>query len=160
MQIEKKEPTVIHSAAGRKLLLTGHELTLKLTSRETGGESYVYEVVTPPGVGMPRHVHRIEDEIIQVIDGEEFDVEIGDRTFKAAPGTLIYFPRNIPHRFLNVGTKPLRTLWTIIPGASYERFIEALATLPEDSMTDMSEVRAVFSSYGIEILELPEVRCS
>ena len=152
MQIGKKEPTVIHSAQGRKLLLTGHELTLKLTSRETGGESYAYEVVTPSGVGMPLHVHRIEDEIIQVLDGDEFDVQIGDRTFRAAPGTLIYFPRNIPHRFLNVGTKPLRTLWTIIPGASYEKFIEALARLPEDSMTDASDVRQLFSAYGIEIL--------
>lgn len=153
--MDKKEPRVLHSAEGRKLLLTGHELTVKLTSRETGGESYVYEVVTPVGVGMPLHVHRIEDEIIHVIDGEEFDVQIGDRTFKAVPGSLIYFPRNIPHRFLNVGTKPLRTLWTIVPGTSFERFIEALATLPENSMTDMSEVRELFKAYGIEILDLP-----
>ena len=64
MQTEKKEPRVLPSGEGRKLLLTGHELTLKLTSRETGGESYVYEVVTPAGVGMPLHVHRTEDEII------------------------------------------------------------------------------------------------
>ena len=102
---------------------------------------------------MPLHVHRIEDEIIQVIEGEEFEVQIGNQTFKAAPGSLIYFPRNIPHRFLNVGTKPLRTLWTIIPGASYERFIDALATLPEDSMTSMSEVRELFRAYGIDILD-------
>ena len=151
MSIEKKEPAVIQSIHGRKLLLTGHELTIKLTSRETGGDSYVYEVVTPPGVGMPLHVHRIEDEIIQVLEGDEFHVQVGDQISRAAPGTLIYFPRNIPHRFLNVGTRPLKTLWTIIPGASYEKFIEALAQLP-DSMTDTSGVRELFSSYGIEIL--------
>jgi quercetin dioxygenase-like cupin family protein len=156
MQTGGKEPKVVRPTEGRKLVLTGHELTLKLTSRETGGESYVYEVVTPPGVGMPLHVHRIEDEIIQVIDGDEFDVQIGDRTFKAAPGSLIYFPRGIPHRFLNVGSKPLRTLWTIIPGASYERFIEALATSPEGSMTCVSKVRELFSAYGIDILDSPE----
>jgi quercetin dioxygenase-like cupin family protein len=151
MQLEKKAPTVVCSGEGKKLLLTGHELTLKLTSRETGGESYVYEVVTPPGVGMPLHVHQIEDEIIQVIDGE-FEVQIGDQTYKATSGSLIYFPRNIPHGFLNLGARPLRTLWTIIPGARYERFIEELSGLPPNSPSDMPEVREVFNKYGIEIL--------
>jgi quercetin dioxygenase-like cupin family protein len=150
-----KEPSVIQLRQGRKLLLTGHELTIKLTSRETGGDSYVYEVVTPPGVGMPLHVHQIEDEIIQVLEGDEFDVQIGDRAFRAGPGTLIYFPRNIPHRFLNVGGRPLKTLWTIIPGASYEKFIEALAALP-DSMTETSGVKELFATYGIQVLSVPE----
>ena len=34
------------------------------------------------------------------------------------PASLIYFPRKVPHRFLNGGTKPLRILWTITPGGN------------------------------------------
>jgi quercetin dioxygenase-like cupin family protein len=147
-----KRPMVMKSNEGRKLVLTGHELTIKLTSEQTSGASYVYEVVTPPGIGMPLHVHQFEDEIIQVLDGDEFDVQIGSHFYKAAPGSLIYFPRTIPHRFLNVGEKPLKTLWTILPGASYERFIEDLAKLPEESMTDVEDVQQVFAAYGITIL--------
>ena len=155
MAPQSKQPQVTSSEEGRKVLLTGHYMNIKLTTWETGGDSYVYEVITPPGVGMPLHVHEIEDEIIQVLDGDEFDLEIGGEKFSAGPGSLIYFPRKVPHRFLNVGTKPLRTLWTITPGENYERFIEDLATLPEESLTDMSEVRQVFSRHGIEILSAP-----
>lgn len=151
MQIEKKAPLVVSSGEGRRLLLTGHELTLKLTGRETNGESYVYEVVTPPGAGMPLHVHQIEDEIIQVLEGE-CEVHVGDQTYWASQGALIYFPRNIPHRFFNAGLKPLRTLWTIMPGANYEKFIEALSALPPNSPSDLPEVREIFTKYGIEIL--------
>ena len=155
MAMANKRPRVASSEEGRKVLLTEHHMNIKLTTRDTGGESYVYEVITPPGVGMPLHVHKIEDEIIHVLDGDEFDVEIGGEEFRAGPGSLIYFPRKVPHRFLNAGAKPLHTLWTITPRASYERFIEDLATLPEESLTDMTEVRDLFSRYGIEILSAP-----
>ena len=68
MQTETKKPMADSSSGGRKILVLGHEITLKLTCRETGGEYFVFEAVTPPGVGMPLHVHRQEDEFFRVLN--------------------------------------------------------------------------------------------
>ena len=69
MQTETKKPVAVPSSGGRKILVIGHEITLKLTCRETGGEYFVFEDVTPPGVGVPLHVHRHEDEFFRVLEG-------------------------------------------------------------------------------------------
>ena len=67
MQMETKKPMAVPSSEGRKIHVLGHEITLKLTCRETDGEYFVFEAVTPPGVGMPLHVHRHEDEFFRVL---------------------------------------------------------------------------------------------
>ena len=68
--------TVDASNGGKKIHVLGHEITLKLAGRETDGEYFVFEAVTPPGVGMSLHVHRHEDEFFRVLDGEfEFQLD-------------------------------------------------------------------------------------
>ena len=117
MQTGTKTPMAVPSSGGRKILVLGHELTLKLTCRETDGEYFVFEAVTPPGVGMALHVHRHEDEFLRVLEGE-FEFQLDQQIQKVTPGAMVVFPKNIPHAFRNVGTKPGRTFWTVMPGAT------------------------------------------
>ena len=104
--------------------MLGHQVTPKLTCRETDGEYFVFEAVTPPGVGVPLHVHRHEDEFFRVLDGE-FEFQLDQQIQRVTPGAMVTFPKNIPHAFRNVGTKPGRTLWTVMPGANFEKFFGA-----------------------------------
>jgi hypothetical protein len=67
----------------------------------------------------------------------------------------VHFPRYVPHGFRNVGAKPGKTLWTVIPGANFEEFFEELDALP-DGPPDLKKVAAIFAKYGMEILPLPE----
>jgi hypothetical protein len=53
MLTKTKEATVIQLGEGRKMNVLGHTITAKLTRQETEGEYYVFEVVTPPGHGIP-----------------------------------------------------------------------------------------------------------
>ena len=84
------------------MIVLGIEITLKLARPETGGDAYIFEALTPPGVSVPPHVHQHEDEIIQVIDGE-FEIFLGGKTYKATQGSLINFPRFIAHGLTNIG---------------------------------------------------------
>ena len=151
MQTATKKPMAVPSTGGRKIHVLGHEITLKLTCRETGGEYIVYEVVTPPGVGVPLHVHRHEDEFFRVLDGE-FEFQLDQHIQKVTPGAMVTFPRNIPHAFRNVGTKPGRTFWTVMPGANFEKFFEELGALPADREPDMGKVTEIFNRHEIKIL--------
>ncbi len=121
IQTRIKKPMADPSGGGRKILVLGHEITLKLTCRETDGEYFVFEDVTPPGAGVPLHVHRHEDEFFRVLDGE-FEFQLDKQTQRVTAGAMVNFPKNIPHAFRNVGTKSSRTVWTVMPGANFEKF--------------------------------------
>jgi quercetin dioxygenase-like cupin family protein len=154
MLTKTKEPTVIQAGQGRKMNVLGHEITLKLSSQETDGEYYVFQVTTPPGHGIPPHVHQNEDEVIEVVEGE-YEVQLGDQIQRVTAGGIFHFPRYIPHSFHNVGAQPGRTLWTVIPGLNFEQFFEEISALPANEPPDMGKVVAIFGKYGMEVLLPP-----
>lgn len=143
-------PTITQPGAGRRLNILGHSVTIKLQRRETEGNHYVMEIVTPPGLGIPPHVHDREDEMIYVLEGE-FMIMLGDQNIKASPGSEIFFPRHIPHAFQNIGSKPGKTLWTVVPGGNFEDFFEDLDALPAGP-PDMGKVIEIFGRYGMQVL--------
>ncbi len=121
MQITNSKATIVEAGQGKKLNVMGHIVTVKLTKSETEGNHYVFEIVSPPGFGIPLHVHDREDELIYVLDGQ-FMIMLDGRQFTANTGDEIFFPRHIPHSFQNIGSKPGKTLWTVVPGGSFEDF--------------------------------------
>ena len=149
-----KSAAVIGLADGAKFHVLGHDIRSTLTAAQTAGEYYTFECVTPSGVGIPPHVHSKEDEIIQVAEGE-FEVMLDGKTSRAKAGALIHFPRRIPHSFLNVGASTGKTLWTVIPGAGFEKFFGELAALPKGP-PDLAKVVAIFGKYGMEVLPPPK----
>ena len=62
--------SVVAPKAGRPLNILGHSVTIKIARHESEGNYYVFEVATPPGHGIPPHVHDREDELIYVLEGE------------------------------------------------------------------------------------------
>jgi quercetin dioxygenase-like cupin family protein len=154
MSVKAKEAMVIKAGDGKKMRVLGNDVTVKLTKQETKGEYYLFEVATPPGGGVPPHVHQHEDEIIEVVEGE-LEVQLGDQIYQATQGAVIHFARHIPHGFRNAGSKPCQTRWTVIPGESFEQFFNELGALPEGP-PDLEKVGAIFARYDIELLSLPE----
>jgi quercetin dioxygenase-like cupin family protein len=155
MSATTMQPGVIRRGEGKPLNVMGHTVAVKLSRRETGGNYYVFEVTSPPGFGIPPHVHEREDELITVLEGE-YTVMLGADEIVANAGDEIFFPRGIPHAFRNSGTTPGRTLWTVVPGGSFEEFFEELGALPADGEPDLAVVGAIFARYGMTVL-VPDV---
>jgi quercetin dioxygenase-like cupin family protein len=153
MLAKEKEALLVQAGAGKKMQVIGNEVTVKLAAAETGGEYYVFEVITPAGLGVPPHVHQHEDEIIEVVDGE-FEFMLGGQIYQGTAGSLVHFPRGLPHAFTNVGSTPGKTMWTVIPGRNFEQFFDELGALPAGP-PDLAKVAAIFSKYDIEILPPP-----
>ncbi|MBK8517109.1 MAG: cupin domain-containing protein [Saprospiraceae bacterium] len=150
MQTSKSIALVVASGQGKKLNVLGHSVSVKLAKHETQGNHYVFELITPPGMGIPKHVHDREDELIYVVEGE-FRITLGDENFNAGAGDEVYFPKHIPHAFQNVGSKSGKTLWTVVPGGNFEEFFEQLSALPMGE-PDLAHVAKIFADYGMTIL--------
>jgi mannose-6-phosphate isomerase-like protein (cupin superfamily) len=131
-------------------VIGGDILTVKAAAEDTGGSFTLFETTVPPNGGPPPHIHHREDESFYVIDGE-ITFTVGDRTVHATPGTFLWAPRDIPHRFRNTGTTDAKMLIIVRP-SGFERFIEELSRLPVDGAPDLAGMAAVAERYGLEFV--------
>lgn len=70
----------------------------KIDGAASGGSVDIVEHTVPAGYAPPTHVHRDQDEVFYVLDGE-FRVHCGPDEFLARPGALVYLPKGVPHGF-------------------------------------------------------------
>lgn len=129
--------------------MLGHAAVVQLTRVETQGHYYAFSLTTPPGHGIPEHVHDREDELITVVDGS-FRITLGGREYTAQRGDLIFFPRHIPHSFQNIGSGAGKTAWSVVPGGNFEDFFEQLGALPPGP-PDLPRVAQIFGAFGMRI---------
>jgi quercetin dioxygenase-like cupin family protein len=150
MRNTQPRPKDVQAGKGRVLPVLGERVTLKLTGDESDGTCAAVEISTPPQVGPPLHVHHREDEVVYVLEGM-YEIRVGGRVVPAPPGTFAFLPRDIPHRYTNVGYRTGKLLVTITP-AGFERFFEELSLLSPDAPFDREQLEAIGRRYGLEIL--------
>lgn len=108
--------------AGELWNVVGDSILCKIPGSATAQSFSVIEVLTPPGGGAPLHMHRREDEVFQVVEGE-YEIVVGEKVMRLRPGEVAAGVRGTPHRYRNVGTRAARMLVTIIP-AGFECFFQ------------------------------------
>ena len=119
--------SIIGPGEGRVLQVLGEAITVKIGGEQTGGRYAVIEEVSPVNSGPPLHLHRHEDEIFYVLEGE-IEFQLGDQRFRAKPGVTAFLPKDVPHTFRNVGATPSKVLVVIIP-AHFVGFFEDVHAL-------------------------------
>lgn len=133
---------------------------IKASGKETDGRFSLVEVVDPDGAETPLHVHHNENEAFWILEGS-LTFEIGGQTIKAEPGSFLFGPKDVPHRY-RVDKGPARLLFLLSP-AGFENFIRdtsepaSTPTLPppsdmQPSPEEMEQLMAVLQKYGGEIL--------
>lgn len=158
-----------HATARRRLLppgdgepwwLLGSLATVKAGTDVTAGAMTVAEMELPPGFAVPPHVHRDEDELFYVLDGEvTFWCDGEDRTFTR--GGMAWLPRTRPHTFQVTDAGPAR-LFNIHTGPAFEGLIAAIGERapeprlpdPPQGEPDMVAIAQAFSDHGIDLVEV------
>jgi quercetin dioxygenase-like cupin family protein len=140
---------------GDSVWLVGDRITVKLTSEDTGGVYSLAEEISPPQGGPPPHIHRREDEVLYVLEGE-VEFLLGEDTITADSGSCVHVPRGALHTFKNVGTSPSRVLVFFSPGGFEKFFLEAGEPAPEGSSPsegepDVGRIVEIGQKYGFEI---------
>ncbi len=150
-----------HQSLDHSVWYNGALMTFLATGEDTQGRFALIEAVQRKGNVPPPHIHRREDEIFYVLEGE-LAFSVGDRTMKAVPGTMVFLPRNVQHSF-TIESEQARVLVLLTPAGLEEWFKEfsvpaPAMTLPpaiEVAYEDIQRMLGVAPPYGLEFV-LPE----
>jgi len=84
------------------------------------------ELLAPPDVGAPMHLHHLQEEAMTVVAGKlglQFD---GEQPRYAWPGETVILKQGVGHRWWNAGTTELRCTGWATPPNNLEYFLTAL----------------------------------
>ena len=130
---------------GERLRFSGAEFVIRASAQTTGGALGIIEEIDP--LDTPLHVHRDEDELFYVLEGEHV-FRVGDSEHRVGPGGAVFGPRGVPHAQRRVVPRQGRILAIVTP-AGLEGFFrdlaaaEAAGTIGPDAYAEVSE------RYGI-----------
>ncbi|HEX8237131.1 MAG TPA: cupin domain-containing protein [Abditibacteriaceae bacterium] len=128
----------------------GDRIRNVLTSQDTNDRFAVIEAQTPAGSGPPLHVNSREDGLFIVQNGR-YEFEIGSERIEAAPGAVVFIPREVPHTFWVAGNEPGRVLTCVWPGG-YDRFFRCCSREFDTGAPDIHNVFRIGSEHGVTFL--------
>jgi mannose-6-phosphate isomerase-like protein (cupin superfamily) len=145
-----------HEGEGDARWWLGSLALIKAAGHETADQFCLVEVRENEG-DTPLHVHHNEDETFWVLEGE-IEFEIGGKKFEARPGTMLFGPRGVPHRY-TVRRGPARMLFLFTPAgfeklllATSEPALERRIPTKDEGMPDFETLPDVVQRYGCELL--------
>jgi quercetin dioxygenase-like cupin family protein len=107
----------------------GHSFLMKSTTVDTNGVTGWVLCEAAARSGVPFHKHSREDESFFVVDGT-FELSVGERTIRGGPGTYAFGPRDVPHRWTNIGETRGRILNVFTPAGFEQMFYELGLPIP------------------------------
>ncbi len=111
--------------AGERLVFGELTILVRVPAEVSGGAFTLFEEV-PPLADTPLHVHRNEDEVFYVLEGEHV-FQVGEKEHRVGPGGLVFAPRGVPHAQRRVVPGHGRELVLTTPGG-LEGFFRELAS--------------------------------
>ena len=146
--MNKPEGYAVDAAAGERLHFSGAEFVIRAAADTTNGAFSIVEEIDP--LDTPRHVHRHEDELFFIIEGDHV-FSIGDAEFRVGPGATVFAPRGVPHEHRRIVPRTGRFL-TMLSPAGFEGFFRELSHA-EAAGADMPKTyREASERYGISWL--------
>ena len=142
--------TVIGPSDGKAGFLGSIGVRFMIDGKQAGGDfSLVEHPLSPRALAAPLHRHTREDEYSFVLEGRMGGL-LGDEVVEAAPGELVFKPRNEWHTFWNAGDETCRILEIIAP-AGFERFFEELVDMGGVLNATPEKLEALNDQYGLEM---------
>ena len=132
-------------AGGERLRFSDAEFLVKADAATTDGAFSVVEEVDP--LDTPRHVHANEDELFYVLEGEHV-FEVGEESFVAGPGAVVFAPRSVPHAHRRLVPRTGRFL-TMVSPAGFEGFFRELSDAESEGTIGPDAYARASERYGI-----------
>jgi quercetin dioxygenase-like cupin family protein len=143
------EPKIVKDGNGEVLNVIGDIQTHKLLGSETDNQIVEWVDDVDPGVGIPPHVHTLEDEIFRVVKGE-VEIVVDGKATVLKEGDIAFAPKNVPHSWTVVGTEKAKMITSAFP-AGIEKMFHELAKLPPGP-PDFEKVAKICGDHGIKFV--------
>jgi uncharacterized cupin superfamily protein len=151
------------TAHANQLWFQNSLVTIRVSMSEGQDGISVLEHRVPHGFSPPLHLHRTEDEVLHVLEGE-FRVKVKDQEHRLGAGDVLLAPKGVPHTYRVESVQGGRCL-TITARGDFERFVRGVSRaaerpeLPEPagppSAEAMQALRDAAAKYGIELVGPP-----
>jgi quercetin dioxygenase-like cupin family protein len=151
------------SAPADQLWFLDSLVTIRVSTSAGQDGISVLEHRMPYGSSAPLHLHRTEDELFQILEGE-YRVQVLDQEHRVSPGAILLAPKGVPHTYRVESAQGGRCL-TITVRGDFERFVRAVsrpaerAELPPPaggpSADAIRALRATAAKFGIELVGPP-----
>ncbi len=137
-------------------------VTIRIPATAGTDSLSVIEHHGPFGDSPPLHVHRTEDELFQVLEGE-VRFQIGETERRAVAGDLLLIPKGTPHTY-RVESSAGGHWFTVTVHGDFERFVRKLSrpaerlelpTPTEPTPEAIQSLVATASEFGIEVVGPP-----
>jgi len=127
-----EEAMSIAGDPSRHLWFLNTEVTIRVSHRDGSDGISVLEHRAPHGDSPPLHVHRNEDEIFRILEGEML-FRVADREdMRVGAGDTLLAPKGIPHTYRVDSADGARWL-TIMRGGDLEGFMKSCSRPAERS---------------------------
>lgn len=139
----------VEADGGERLRFSDAEFVVRASADTTGGAFTIIEEDAP--LDTPLHVHKNEDELWYVLEGEHI-IQVGDDEFHVGPGEIVFGPRRVPHAQRRVVPRTGRFLALFSP-AGFEGFFRELAEAERTGSLMPKAYARVSENYGITWLD-------
>jgi len=126
----------------------GDRFYTKVSTKDTDGGMYVFESTRLNEGGPVLHIHYDTDEFWYVLQGE-FLVKVGDETYTAKAGDLVFGPRMVPHTFAKIGKGEAKVIICHQPAGKMEEYFQKLSAGVAKNMTE-EERNNMRKEHGVE----------
>ena len=151
------------SVPANQLWFQNSLVTIRVSTSDGQDGISILEHLVPYGFSPPLHLHRTEDEVFHVLEGE-FRVRVKDQEHRLGAGAILLGPKGVPHTYRVESAQGGRCL-TITVRGDFERFVRAMSRpaerpeLPEPAGVPSAEaiqaLTATAAQYGIEFVGPP-----
>jgi len=121
------QPAIVTPKQALSIKPFGLEVRVLLSTEATGGAISAIMAWHKPGEGPPDHVHFSQEEMFFIVEGT-YELTVGGETSTVGPGTIVFIPRNVVHRFRNVGDATACMLDWSLPGGQ-DHYFKAISDL-------------------------------
>jgi mannose-6-phosphate isomerase-like protein (cupin superfamily) len=128
----------------------GLDIKVLLTTEATGGAISVLMGWHKPGEGPGDHVHFSQEEMFFIVEGT-YEMTVGGHTTTAGRGTIVFIPRNVVHRFKNVGDTTACMLDWSLPGGQ-DHYFKAISELAADGGFTDEKVMEINKKFDTKFL--------
>src|SRR5262245_26293214 len=127
------QATIVSPEQALQIKPFGLDLKIPRKTEATGGAISVLMGWHQPGEGPPDHVHFDQEEMFFILEGT-YELTVDGQTTTAGVGTIVFIPRNVVHRFKNVGDTTACLLDWSLPGGQ-DHYFKAISDLAGDGFT-------------------------
>lgn len=116
--------------------ISGERITFRETAGDTDGEVLAFDLELSPDGNVPgMHVHPIQEERFEVVDGT-MRFRRGGRKVIAKPGDVVVVPPGVRHKFQNGGDDEAHVRVEVRPALRMEQLLRTSVDLAEQGRTN------------------------